>query len=119
VYAYWDWRPSSPRVVSELYRQRFGIETSYRQMNQCRARRCMRNPAVRLFLVAVALVLRNVWVWLHWEVVSGKHRGGRVLWLEALPQKALLQILLQVASEHFGFTGKPPTERPSPERFGA
>jgi Transposase DDE domain len=119
VYAYWGWRPPTPRQVSALYRQRFGIETSYRQMNQCRARTCTRNPAVRLFLVAVALVLRNVWVWLHWEVLSGKRRGGRVLRLAALTLKALLQMLLQVASECFGFTAEAHTERPIPDRLRA
>jgi len=38
VYAFWGWQPSAPAPVSQLYRQRFGIETSYRQMNQGRAR---------------------------------------------------------------------------------
>ena len=82
VYAYWGWEPPAPARVSEVYRGRFGVETSYRQMNQYRARTCTRNPVVRLFLVGVALVLRNVWVWLHWEVLSGRRRGGRRLRLE-------------------------------------
>ena len=43
--------------MSEVYRGRFGVETSYRQMNQCRARTCTRSPAVRLFLVGVAGVI--------------------------------------------------------------
>jgi Transposase DDE domain len=119
VYAYWGWQPPAPRQVSELYRQRFGIEASYRQMNQCRARTCTRNPAVRLFLVAVALVRRNVWVWLHWEVLSGKRRGGRRLRLEVLTRKALRQRLLQVAGERFGFTEEARTERPIPDGLGA
>ncbi len=76
ICVHWGWRADHPRQVSELYRQRFGIEMSYRQLNQCRARTCTRNPGVRLFLVAVALRLRNMWVWLHWQVLSGKHGGG-------------------------------------------
>jgi hypothetical protein len=119
VYAYWGWRPDHPRQVSDLYRQRFGIETSYRQMNQCRARTCTRNPGVRLFLVAVALLLRNVWVWLHGEVLSGKRRGGRLLRLQVLRLKALLQLLLQVAGERLGFIAETPTERPIPDRLSA
>jgi DDE family transposase len=118
VYAYWGWQPPAPPQVSERYRLRCGIETSYRQMNQCRARTCTRNPAVRLVLVAVALLLRNVWVWLHWEVLAAKRRGGRVLRLHVLPLKALLQMLLQVASECFGFTEQAATERPIPDRLG-
>jgi len=35
--------------VFEMYRQRFGIATSYRQMNQVRARTTSRNPVIRLF----------------------------------------------------------------------
>src|SRR5439155_10400886 len=118
VYAYWGWDPPSPAGVSEVYRGRFGVETSYRQMNQCRARTCTRSPAVRLFLVGVALVLRNVWVWLHWEVLSGKRRGGRRLRLEALTVKALLLMLLQVASQLLGGSDDVPAERPIPDRLG-
>ena len=117
VYAYWGWSPSEPGPVSELYRTRFGIETSYRQMNQCRARTCTRDPGVRLFLVAVALVLRNVWVWLHWEALAGRRRGGRVLRLEALTLKTLLQMLLQVAFERFGFAEEARTQRPIPQEL--
>ncbi len=119
VYAYWGWSPPEPGQVSELYRLRFGIETSYRQMNQGRARTCTRDPRVRLFLVAVALVLRNVWVWLHWEALAGKRRGGRKLRLDALTLKALLQMLLQVAFERFGFAENVRTERPLPHQLGA
>jgi Transposase DDE domain len=119
VYAYWGWRPADPRRASELYRQRFGIETSYRQMNQCRARTCTRNPAVRLFLVAVALLLRNVWVWLHWQVLSAKRKGSRRLRPEALTLKALLLMLLEVAVERCGFPPGVRAERPIPDRLSA
>lgn len=118
VYAYWGWQPpASPRAVSELYRERFGIETSYRQMNQCRARTCTRNPAVRLLLVAVALVLRNVWAWLHWEVLASHRRGGRGLRPDALTVKAMLLMLLAVAAERFGLTDTVRAQRPMPERL--
>lgn len=119
VYAYWGWEPPAPAQVSQLYRRRFGIETSYRQMNQCRARTCTRAPAVRLLLVGVALVLRNVWVWLHWEVLSGRHRGRRTLRLERLSVKGLLLMLLEVAVELFDVTDTIRTQRPIPDRLGA
>src|SRR5262249_60720015 len=70
-------RPSSPLWVKETYRQRFGIETSYRQMHQARIRTSTRDPLLRLLYVGVALILRNVWAWLHWEVLSQSRRGGR------------------------------------------
>jgi putative transposase len=62
VYAFWSWRPSSLWAMSEVYRTRFAIETSYRQLGEGKAKTCSRSPEVRLFLVAVALLLRNVWV---------------------------------------------------------
>ena len=52
----------SPRQVFEQYRQRFGIETSYRQMNDVRARTTTRNPAIRLLLVGLAFILVNLYV---------------------------------------------------------
>jgi putative transposase len=118
VYACWGWQPPrAPRAVSELYRQRFGIETSYRQMNQCRARTCTRNPAVRLFLVTIALVLRNVWAWLHWEALAERQRGGRRLRLEELTVKAMLQMLLAVAVQRFGLTDTARAVHPVPARL--
>jgi putative transposase len=53
---------TTPRQVFELYRQRFGIETSYRQMNQVRARTSTRNPVIRLLLIGLAFILVNLYV---------------------------------------------------------
>jgi len=114
VYAYWGWQPASPAAVSRLYRRRFGIESSYRQMNQARPRTCSRDPLVRLFLVGVALLLRNVWVWLHWQVVAGQRRGARRLRPRALPFKQLLLMLLHVAEAQFAVADDVATERPLP-----
>ena len=51
-----------PHQVFEMYRQRFGIETSYRQMNQVRARTSTRNPVARLLLVGLAFVIFNLYI---------------------------------------------------------
>jgi len=51
-----------PHQVFEMYRQRFGIEASYRQMNQVRARTASRNPVVRLLLVGLAFILFNLYI---------------------------------------------------------
>lgn len=64
LFACWKVR-SGPREIRELYRRRFGIEASYRQLKQARIRTSTRDPLVRLFYVGLALVLRNVWVWLN------------------------------------------------------
>jgi putative transposase len=55
-------RSVEPHQVFEMYRQRFGIETSYRQMNQVRARTTSRNPVIRLFLVGLAFVIFNLYI---------------------------------------------------------
>jgi putative transposase len=47
VYAYWGVRPGSVAWVRQTYRQRFGIETSYRQLGEALPRTCTRNPVVR------------------------------------------------------------------------
>ena len=54
--------------VAEEYRQRFGIETSYRIMNQTRALTTSKNPSLRLLLVSIAFLLANIWVWLKWNL---------------------------------------------------
>jgi len=63
-----------PAQVFELYRQRFGIESSYRQMNQVRARTSTRNPVIRLLLVGLAFVLFNLYISLRQNLSSAlKH----------------------------------------------
>jgi hypothetical protein len=62
----------------ELYRRRFGIETSYRQLHQVRARTSSRNPALRLLLVGLALLIVNLWVLLRRTWVQMTRYGRRV-----------------------------------------
>jgi len=59
---------SSLLSVAEEYRQRFGIEASYRIMNDARARTTSTNPSLRLLLVIIALILTNIWVWFKWNI---------------------------------------------------
>ena len=60
----------SPAQIFELYRQRFGIEASYRQMNLTRARTSTRNPAIRLLLIGLAFVLFNLYIALRQNLSS-------------------------------------------------
>ena len=63
-----------PAQVFELYRQRFGIKFSYRQMNQVPARTSTRNPVIRLLLVGLAFVLFNLYISLRQNLSSAlKH----------------------------------------------
>jgi putative transposase len=60
----------TPAQVFELYRQRFGIESSYRQMNQVRARTSTRNPVIRLLLIGLAFVIFNLYITLRQSLSS-------------------------------------------------
>jgi Transposase DDE domain len=96
VYGYWGLSPSGGRWVYQTYRRRFGIETTYRQLRQARVRTCTRDPLLRLLYVGVALILRNVWVWLHWAVLAKKRRGGRRVDLRQLPFRVMLSWIQQL-----------------------
>jgi hypothetical protein len=119
VYAFWGLTPASVAWVRQTYRTRFGIETSYRQMNQAKVHTCTRNPDVRLLFVGVALVLRNVWVWLHHHVLATPRRGGRVLRLERLRFKLLLRWLAAVVESDYQTLDETPAERTTPKAVAA
>ena len=112
VYACWGVEGRSCVWVRETYRTRFGIESSYRQMNQARGRTSSRRPELRLMYVGLALLLRNEWVWLDFEVLSSPRRGGRLIRLERLRLRAMLHWLLQVIEETYGTISETTTERP-------
>jgi Transposase DDE domain len=65
----------SPAMIATLYRRRFRIETCYRQLGQGLAATCTRDGVYRLLLVGIALVLRNLWLWLHATFLSGWEEG--------------------------------------------
>jgi hypothetical protein len=59
-------------LARRWYRKRFGIETSYRQMNEAKARTTKKDVAYRLLLIGLALLLRQVWVWLTRQVARDR-----------------------------------------------
>jgi putative transposase len=91
----------SPTEIRESYRKRFGIETSYRQMRQARIYTCTRNPRLRLLFVAVALILRNLWVWIHQTRLAEGSRNNPTLHLERLRFKRMLEwIVREIVAQH-------------------
>jgi putative transposase len=114
VYAYGGpLGPSSYQWVKETYRRRFAIETSYRQLHQARIRTCTQSPLLRLLYVGVALLLRNVWVWLHWEVLAERHRGHRRLHLGRMTFRRMLLWLQQCAEQWLGVHEDIHAQRPA------
>ena len=103
---------ATPRWVKNTYRTRFGIETSYRQMNRARIRTTTRRPLVRLFFVAVALLLRNLWAWLHWTALARRQRGGRRVRLERLRFATLLLWLAHLTETTFQYADQTMAEHP-------
>ena len=85
----------TPREIREMYRTRFGIETSYRQMHEARIKTCTRDPRLRLLFIGIALVLRNVWVWLHFKLAKRKWSEEPQLFLELLRFREMLLWIAQ------------------------
>ena len=102
VFCFWGFDPGSPRSAAQTYRSRYGIETSYRQMNQGRIRTCSRDPILRLLLVGIGLVLRNLWVWLHRTMLSRPRGTGIELRLALLRLRTMLLMLQRCAEECLG-----------------
>jgi hypothetical protein len=94
-----------------LYQRRFGIETSYRQMNQGKARTTTKDPRQRLLWLGVALLLRQVWVWLQQQLVP---RGTN--WRHWTPSATLrLANLLEWLADQLQRRHPAPKEIPLPQ----
>lgn len=114
VYAFWGIHPKNTHWIYQTYRLRFGIETSYRQLNEACIKTTTRKPTLRLLFVGIALLLRNLWVWVHWTCLASPRRGGRKLNLATLRFKTLLMWLAGLAEQRFGVHDSIPVERLPP-----
>ena len=101
VYAFGGWGEQAAvsvlrrsRQAQRAYRRRFGIETSYRQMNECKAKTTKKDGVWRLLLVGLALLLRQAWVWLTWQLARSR-RARPTQWLGELPLRRMLDWLAE------------------------
>jgi putative transposase len=113
VYAYWGFHPGSIAWIRQTYRRRFGIETSYRQMERARIRTTTRDFLRRLLFAGIALLLRNAWVWLHLMRLATRHGNVVTLHLELLRFTDLL-LKLQTFAEQLLGTDPFDTSQPLP-----
>ena len=101
LYATWGLKHRPLSWIRATYRSRFGIESSYRQSHQARIRTSSRKPALRLLFMGVALVLRNIWVWLHAEVMAQPRRGASQLRPQSMRFARFLMWLLMEVARHY------------------
>ena len=62
TFAYYGTTSQRAKWFFETYRKRFGIETSYRQSNECRIRTSTRKPQLRFLYFALSMIMRNCWI---------------------------------------------------------
>jgi predicted small integral membrane protein len=74
---------------------------------------------LRLLFVSVALILRNVWVWLHAEVLAQPRRGARHLRPDSLRLDRLLIWLVIEIAKHYRLFRNVPAYRGLHERAKA
>ena len=87
--------------IHHCYRQRFGIESSYRLKNLCRIRTTTKKPNLRLLFVGISFLLVNIWVDLLWKIISKPRRGGRLIYRQIFPLKQMLSFLSQAVERLF------------------
>ena len=103
------------RQVRQAYRRRFGIESSYRLLEQVRGHTTARNAALRFLWMGIALLIGNIWIALHWTFLrrcgSGPRRVAR--WAFILP--CMLQFLRRAIEAIYGVISciDPPNVKPA------
>jgi putative transposase len=103
-----------PLAIAQIYRRRFGIESSYRQMRQGRARTSSPSAVLRLWLVGLAFLLRNLWIWIRFTATALPRRGGRLLPKDRFTFQWLLRWIARWANALVGFIARLPIFRPLP-----
>ena len=88
-----------PLQIFQFYRRRFGVESSYRQMNRVRARTSSTNPALRLLYVGIAFLLINLWVRLKQQYACDQHRLGRRVNPRRLTLLRMMHLLIRAIEQ--------------------
>jgi len=90
------------KQIRQRYRIRFGIDTGYRLMERVRARTCSQNPALRFFLMGLALILVNVWVALRCALGWRPDQPRRHTALDRFTLEQMTRFLIRAVESHYG-----------------
>lgn len=101
-----DW---SPQQVKRCYRRRFGIECSYRQMRRVRIVTNSRNPALKFFVLGLALVLVNLWQRLRWLFFRRQGRGPHTVRPHPFRFHRFIHLLMRAVEALYGVVMGVPT----------
>ena len=93
----------APAQVFEEYRSRFAIEASYRMLNTIRARTTSKSVHLRLFWVALALLLLNLWAYVKARFLFKRQPGPRQILHRLLPLDRWRLWLWEVVKHRLGF----------------
>jgi len=94
----------APLQLFQLYRRRFGIETSYRLMNTMRARTSSTSVSLRLFYVGLALLLLNLWSYVKYHFLFVSKAGPRQVLHHLLPLARWRLWLWEMVKQRLGFS---------------
>lgn len=92
----------TPRQVRKAYRRRFGIESSYRLLEQVRGKTTARNAALRFLWMGIALLIGNIWIALHWKFLRRCGSGPRRVARKAFILPCMLQFLRRAIEAIYG-----------------
>jgi len=88
--------------VHERYRRRFGIESSYRLLEQVRIRTTSPHEALRFFCIGLALLLGSVWIALHWKYLQLRGSGPRRVAREHFTLERMARFLSRAVEAIYG-----------------
>jgi putative transposase len=102
IYVVLNVKDASLREIRKRYRRRFGIESSYRLMEQVRGRTTARNPALRFLWMGQALLIGNIWIALHWKYLQIRSKGRRRIARKQFILDRMAQFLRRAVEATYG-----------------
>ena len=100
------------KSTHEVYRKRFGIESSYRICWQSLPRTTSRDPKIRFLFVITSLLIQNHWIYLRWKYLSERRQGPRQIKEDKLTYADLLQLIVDALTSIYGVVTEIKTNEP-------